>query len=379
MPEARAVRGGCAVESDSAPVGHCLHALLAALREGGGHMHGQARLRARAGQLSVHCAPRAAAAGALLFELPPSLLVPLAGVTWDGDATMLAPRTLPAGMDEAQRRLLRLQLDLYNACGKLAWAREHLPAAALRGRPALRQAVRRLCPGFDTPPTDAEAFLASRAFRLPVTTPGCTPALVLMPLAELVNHHRAGALLQHDLQGLRLALAQPAGDDECFVQYGRRRDPLDLALHYGFADAHSPLAYSAPVEVQLPGLGRLRVAAQRRQATHALDPPNLAFDAQGCTLSHLVCDRRHPQRFHVALRLALAAAAHRHNMAAAQAARLADQACESLYRANLELLQAVRALGQADALPAAAALAQACELRAATLRHVMGGAGCGGG
>ncbi|MFM2438391.1 MAG: hypothetical protein RLZ55_1210, partial [Actinomycetota bacterium] len=83
-----------------------------------------------------------------------------------------------------------------------------------------------------------------------------------------------------------------------------------------------------------------------------LDPPRISRTDDGLAMSHLTFNRRHPERFHVPLRMALQGAAQQGGLSAGAAHRVAAQTAEAIAAANLELLDAVVAAGRGSADPA---------------------------
>jgi hypothetical protein len=66
--------------------------------------------------------------------------------------------------------------------------------------------------------------------------------------------------------------AQVLHDDECFLDYGRDRDAISMAILYGFADTSAQCAHSAPLQIEVPGVGEVVVSAHGRNENGELMP-----------------------------------------------------------------------------------------------------------
>ena len=355
------------VNADIPVLGRLLQVMMDLVMAHGGQVHPGVRLVARDRQLSVHCERSQGDHDLPLFRLPRELLVPVDSIEWEPCEVRLQASS---GMDlltVLQRQLLTLQIDLYNVSNKLPWAAKHLPAVALRSRAPLVEAIQAIRPGFgqETHET-AWTFVQTRVFNL-------EGRRVLMPLMDLLNHHPKGGRFQVDARTMTMDVVQPGDDDECFAAYGGRRDVLDMALHYGYADARTPFACIAPLACVLPELGRLQITSRRVQALHPLDPPQITYDDAGVTLSHLTGDRRHPGRQHTVLRLALLGLSKKRGLDGAGAERAVCAATQQILELNLALLQDVARLAGPliREVPAAAMLSEAVVLQAGILRDVL--------
>lgn len=365
--QARMTNPTSMVDSDNPALGRLLYDLINLVTSNGGHVHPGVRLRARDGQLGIHCGRSMCDADTSLFRLPRELLVPVDSIQWAARDDQLQAISGTEPLTPLQRDLLALHVDLYNASHKLPWAVGNLPALALRSHTPLLQALQAIRPGFgQETPQAARAFVRTRVFKL-------EGSRVLMPLIDFLNHHPKGGRFQLDAASMTMTVAQTGDDDECFAAYGGRRDVLDLALHYGYADKRTPFAFVAPLECAAPGLGRLRIAARKVQALHPLDPPQVAFDDTGVTLSHLTCDSRHPKRLHTTLRLALLGMARKQGLGTEKAEQALMPALEMICAANLGLLQQVQRAAEPlrSSVPVAAMLSEAVALQADILREVL--------
>lgn len=251
------------VQADTQTLRDVLHALVDTVLKAGGELHPGIRFVASDGTLCVHCQPALGHHEQPLIRLPRELLVPIDGIEWaDREDELLAKSSLEH-LSPLQRDLLDLQLALYNAAGKLPWAVRHLPALAVPAQAPLLATLQAIRPNFGrSRPQAALAFLQTRVFKL-------ADSRVLMPLIDLLNHDPQGATFQTDANAMTVMVAQPQGAGECFARYGGRRDVLDLALHYGYADTHTPFAFSAPLVCKPSASG---AAAHHRSALARFTP-----------------------------------------------------------------------------------------------------------
>ena len=355
------------VNADIPVLGRLLQGMMDLVMARGGRVHPGVRLVARDGQLSVHCDRSMGESDCPLFRLPRELLVPVDPIQWASRDDRLQAIEGLESLTAVQRELLAVHVDLYNASNKLPWAAKHLPAVALRAHTPLMDAIQAIRPGFgrETHET-AWTFVRTRVFNL-------AGKRVLMPLGDFLNHHPKGGRFQVDGRTMTMDVSQPGDDDECFAVYGGRRDVLDMALHHGYADAHTPYAYIAPLACVLPELGRLQITSRRVQALHPLDPPQITYDDAGVTLSHLTCDRQHPGRLHTVLRLAVLGLSKKRGLGGDGAERAVCAAAEQILELNLARLKDVARLAGPliRQVPAAAMLSEAVALQAGILRDVL--------
>ena len=355
------------VQADTQALRDVLGAIVNTVMQAGGQLHPGIRFVATDGKLSVHCRPELGPPDQPLIRLPRELLVPIDGIEWADREDTLQVLSSLEHLSLVQRDLLVLHLALYNAASKLPWAVSHLPALAAPAHAPLLAAVQAIRPNFGkSRPQAASAFIQTRVFKL-------DESRVLMPLIDLLNHHPRGAAFQTDATAMTVMGAQPLGAGECFARYGGRRDVLDLALHYGYADADTPFAFCAPLVCSVPTLGSLTITGQRMRNSHPLDPPLITFGEADLTLSHLACHRQHPQRLRAALRLAVLGAARRQGLSGADAEQVVMHAFEALREINLALLQALKGAARPLELgePVAAMLSLAATLQADILREVL--------
>lgn len=367
------------IQADTDECARCLGEILALILAEGGRVHPGARWRESRGHMTLECERLPAAEQPTLIEIPRTLLVPVSHAEWQDDVDRLILRQPPSGLSPAQQHLLALHIELYNAAGKLPWTLSHLPRIALRDVPDIQEALRALRPRWNpAPEIPARVFMSTRVIGLrPVGKPAAGSSdetsrktQVLMPLIDILNHHPQGSPFIGDEHGMRVRVAQPGLGLACYANYGGRRDVLDLALQHGYVDFATPFAFSAPVRVEVAGLGCIQVGQTRTRSPHRFDPPRVEWQDETLHLSHLCVDREHPERLHAALRLPLLATTKRRGLTGDLAEQRLQETLYALLDANLKLLDQLSAVvaPYRDTSPAAAILQDATERQAATLR-----------
>jgi len=197
-----------------------------------------------------------------VVRVPPELLVPVGELDWVGeDLTLAGPHDhLPPPAAAA----LELMLELYRTCGKVRDFAATSPRVAAAGDEALAEALAgtRLADATVITADTRTAFLDSRVLSRRAVTEG-DHGSVLMPLIDVMNHDPEGAEFLSGPPGIAVSCRRPLGDQQCFARYGVDRDPLDLAVSYGFTTDRACVVNSAPVDVELDGVHQLRI---RRRA-----------------------------------------------------------------------------------------------------------------
>ena len=349
------------VESDDALAADFLAATVEAVWEAGGWVHPDARLIERSGELSLVCD---AAESKPLVRLPRAAIVRIGRVAWGDGDDLLEVLDTPDDFSATERELLILQSGLHNACGKIPRLISAHPALAPDLTRDVIDAVRAFRPSFRRrQPTPAGLLWSTRSFRLDVDGSG-TPEPVALPIVDLLNHdHRAGrGTWSGDSFDIRVS--RPTGAGECFLDYGLERDPIGVAVVYGFADTTSEVAHSAPLRVEVPGVGSVRVAAKGRTRSGELLPPLVSAEDHGVVVSHLTF---RPGR-HAALAAGLG-----------EASGWSRQECDSVIAAVAEanvrrLDELVAVAAHADAVPAARVLRDAALRQRSVLVAVSSGA-----
>ncbi len=250
----------------------------------GGWLHPDARVVERGGQFSLSCD---AETGQPLIRLPRQAFVRVGRVTWSDSVERLEVLDTPADLGDAEAELLILQTALHNACDRIPWLVATHPVLAPDLSPDVIDAVRAFRPSFRLrQPTPASLLWSTRAFRLPLGPAG-EPEPVCLPLVDLLNHASGGATGTWTGESFDVHASRPTSTGECLLDYGLQRDAIGMAVVYGFADESCPVAHSAPVTVDVPGVGRVVVAAKGRARSGDLLPPVVTPSDEGAAISHL--------------------------------------------------------------------------------------------
>ena len=221
------------VDADSALVADLLVGTLEIIREAGGYVCPTTRLIERDGQLSV---TSTADDGSLLFRIPRECFVRVDRVTWAEQDDRLVIVDVPEEFTDIETELLYIQVALHNACGKLAWMRGAHPALDPSLPEELVAVVQELIPSFRNPQMAATDVLwANRCFRIPLDTDS-QPERVLIPVVDLLNHHRDGAVADWSGEDFGVTTLKPFGTNQCALNYGMNRNALEMAVVYGFID-----------------------------------------------------------------------------------------------------------------------------------------------
>ena len=254
------------VDAEDPIVADLLLGTIELVLQSGGWVHPGARFVERSGHLSVHLTTDDERP---LLQIPREAFVRVDAITWNHDADRLEVLDLPDDLGDAELPMLYLQTALHNQCGKLPWLREHHPAVA--ALPAhIVDAVVRIEPGFRrTTMSTTDLLFSNRCFRLALAD-DLDPQRVLIPLIDLLNHHGAGATAQWDGSAFDLMPSRPFGTTECALDYGLRRDAIEMALVYGFLDESATWVHSAPIDTQVDGVGRVIVTRDHRLADGSL-------------------------------------------------------------------------------------------------------------
>ncbi len=183
----------------------------------------------------------------------------------------------PESYSKSQRVLLEEMITLYNLCGKINKWRQESPIYALAQHPKLRELLLNgrtanqkykgyleLLKAGDDNKMIADSFISSRTLRFGVKRPE-GPSTCLMPIVDIYNHNNAGARYQvnNDIDGSReiLEIARSMvtpGSKECYARYSML-DAQDSFTAYGYVDTTAGFVRSAPMTIQVEGIGTLQV------------------------------------------------------------------------------------------------------------------------
>ncbi len=225
------------VQAANPVVADLLAATLEILRDAGGYISPTTRLIERDGQLSIESI---AEDGSPMLRIPRECFVRVDRVTWAEQDSRMVIVEVPEEFTDIETELLYVQVALHNACGKLAWMERTHPSLDSDLSDELIEAVRELIPSFRNPQMAATDVLwANRCFRLALE-PEAPPERALLPVLDLLNHHADGAVADWTGEEFVVSAVKPFGTNEVALNYGMKRDPLEMAVVYGFADTSAP-------------------------------------------------------------------------------------------------------------------------------------------
>lgn len=252
----------------------------------GGWIHPAARIVEADGQLGVEF-DGDASAGEPLLRIPAEAFIRISRVAWTNSTDALEMDGLLADLEPAELELLILQMALHNSCGKIEWLMRSHPAIAPDLPDDVVDAVRAFRPSFRTSPsTAAGLFWSNRVLRLP-TLHSAAPEPVAVPILDLLNHHHSGATGTWTGDAFTVSAATVGAGSECALDYGLDRDAIGMAVVYGFADESSQVAHSAPICVDVDGVGMVQVAARGRSRSGALLPITVESDGDAASVSRV--------------------------------------------------------------------------------------------
>ena len=221
------------VDADDELVADLLAGTIEAVLDGGGWLHPGLRVQARDGELGVTAD---ADDGEPLIVLPASLFLPITRVTWD-EGEALRFHDVDDALTGEQFEILTMQAALHNALGKVPRLAATHPAIAADLPDAVVEAVRAVKLGFRREARSAVSlFWSTRVLRIPAG-PGLEPEPMALPVVDCLDHRAQGAVGDWTGEAFVVSVAHAGGAPACFLDYGHDRDPLDLALDYGFADS----------------------------------------------------------------------------------------------------------------------------------------------
>jgi hypothetical protein len=271
------------IDSDDALVADLLASTLELIAEVGGWVAPGTRLISREGQLSVSSQTET---GSPLFHIPRESFVRVDEVTWDASHERLEILSAPDHFGDIEMEMLYLQVALHNHTQKLPWLTTSHPWLATGLPQPVINAVRQVLPTFRKTDMSAKDTLwANRCFKISLDSNSPVQRL-LIPLVDLLNHHSQGATGSWMGSAFDVPVSKPFGTDECFLNYGMDRDALEMAAVYGFADSSSTIANSAPLTIEVPNIGLLRVLSDGRDSTGMNLRQTIVSTPEQITLSH---------------------------------------------------------------------------------------------
>ncbi|MGB0749807.1 MAG: hypothetical protein ACPGO3_13770 [Magnetospiraceae bacterium] len=273
------------IDSDNPEVEKQFRLMAEVILDSGGSFEPSVKILCQEGNLTV-VANTASRSKAPTMHCPESCLLPMDEVQLALDGGEMAVVKTPDYYSTERRALLEAMLAIYRETRKISTTRETSFWFTLAETPDIFEhflGPRKMLPKFqyffkmfesdDTEQLLINYFLGSRtlAYRSPasegqdVQTEEMDPAddkFVLMPFVDFANHHEHGAPFDSRRGGVALGDVRPIpGSREIFARYGII-DGLDCYLNYGFVDTGASFVRAAPMEVDLEGLGTLKIGAR---------------------------------------------------------------------------------------------------------------------
>ena len=331
-----------AVDAESPGIAEPLLAMMAMVVEGGGFIAPGLRIVERGGSIRIERSLSAPPVERLVM-VPPSLLVPTGRLVWVEDRDQLRLASEPAHLTPERRDMLDLLLAIYNGAGKARWAQGH-PMAVLSEDAALLAITRSIKPdvAVRTGPL-AEMFIANRQVTKGRLAGELRDVPVIMPVMDFMNHHGDGDSFRFHHGQLGVSEVHVAGSEECVSSYGGRRDAIDWAISHAWVDVETPYVASAPLAIDLPGIGRLVIEGRSTGANHRANPPQTQFATGAVRLSHAVFDARQPQASLDVLALPIRAFAVRERSSTPAVTAALAMLPQALLAGNLAALDAFEA------------------------------------
>ena len=190
-----------------------------------------------------------------LLHIPKAAFVRVDDVQWGASSTQLEILCVPDHFGDIETELLYIQTALHNQCQKLPWMTRNHPWLADDVPDEVVDAVRQILPSFREPQmTATDALWANRCFKISLDE-GQEPQRVLIPLVDLLNHHKSGATGLWAGDAFNVNSNHAFDANECALNYGLNRGPLEMAAVYGFVDTSTfpseAVDMKAPLQMRL--------------------------------------------------------------------------------------------------------------------------------
>jgi hypothetical protein len=266
------------IAADNRETERCLETLVTLLTDCGAQFHESVVLKCDKGCLSIEAPPELVRT--ILIRIPEQHLLPLSAFRLslaNDDSITVSPAD--PGLSSENISLMETMIELYNLTAKVTVHRNSSLHALMAARPALMEYVRlgrlegnnevfreHLVSG-DERSLMLNSFFATRVLD---NSDDGSVLPVLLPAIDLVNHHHQGLpflnerpkapqTTTHD-SFLSLVRSPPVAENEneCFAYYGTY-DAFDAFLSYGFINESVSFVRSIPRDIQIPGVGTIRV------------------------------------------------------------------------------------------------------------------------
>jgi hypothetical protein len=266
------------IAADNRDVERSLEKLMMLAKEAGAEFSDDMVVKCSDGNLSIESPPDCV--GKVLMWLPWHCLVPLKPFNLSIVDDDILISSHDEGPPQASVGRMEAFLELYNLTHKVALHRRTSPWPLVASHPELLGFVTRgrgrgayvISGKLYEPGKENElllrSFLNSRVFSYKAS--GQQSPIqeihveVLLPILDSMNHHFHGALYSYYQRDkdryltMTRSVPLPKTANECFAYYGWH-DSFDTWMTYGFIDESVPFVCSAPMRLNLPGLGTIQV------------------------------------------------------------------------------------------------------------------------
>ncbi len=221
------------IDADDPIVADLLAGTIELIADAGGWIAPSTTFVCRDGQLHVESNQKD---GQSLLHIPREVCVRVDHVSWSDNSDRLEILEINQELGELELEMLYLQIALHNQCDKLTWTSRTHPWLAPDLPEVVTHAVRQLLPTFrETAMSAADVLWANRCFKIAYNE-NEPPQRLLIPLVDLLNHHARGATGNWTTEAFEASTNKAFGTNECALNYGMNRDPLEMAAVYGFVD-----------------------------------------------------------------------------------------------------------------------------------------------
>lgn len=285
------------IHSDNNVLERAILEMCDLIKANGGKVDDRLTIEAVDGNIRVLAAPDIPTRTDLM-RCPTETLIPLDKFVFGVEGNDLVLKEVKDGALESQKKFIEPLLTVYNEAGKIADTEANRTSKLAQFDEDL---FKRILPnvkmeryqGKDREELLADAFLHTRQLGYREisnekdgsntdggdsgTAPGTdkkntTP--VLMPVIDLVNHNIAAPNFFNQ-NGIEIRKS-PSGlfGSEVFVRYGPY-DALDMLNSYNYVDPHQRFVVVRPTELELEGLGTLRIEMSARRFNGKKIPPQI--------------------------------------------------------------------------------------------------------
>ncbi|MEE8294715.1 MAG: hypothetical protein V3R64_03300 [Sphingomonadales bacterium] len=206
-----------------------------------------------------------------LMSIPEKAFIPYEGVEFKLEGNNLVLASGAEKLTPEVRERLETMVSIYNLTSKIEKYKESSPRVAFMNDPEF---LKRLAAGRagtkiaentleiltteDKEKVIVSSFLKTRNFNFG------DGQKKIIPFIDFTNHHTLARPFDRgkDSDGnfvMKLNNSKPIeGEDQCFAQYGKW-DSHDTYLMFGFSTETSAFVRSVPMEIQIEGLGKIKV------------------------------------------------------------------------------------------------------------------------